>query len=43
MCLLSLIFLLNFQIRFVRPASELVSLAQQYGFNQNDVVALTDR
>ena len=32
-----------FQIIFVRPVSELGSLAQQYGFNQNEVVALTDR
>ena len=39
----ALIFALNFQIMFVRPASELGSLAQQYGFSQNDVVALSDR
>ena len=32
-----------FQIVFVRPASELGSLAQQYGFSLNDVVAITDR
>ena len=30
------------QIMFVRPASELVSLTQQYALNQNEVVNLTD-
>jgi len=28
---------------FVQPATELGSLAQQWSFNQNDVVTLTDR
>ena len=34
---------LYIQIMFVRPASEFVSLTQQYGFDQNEVVNLTDR
>ena len=35
--------LLCFQIVFLRPASELRSLAQQHRFSENDVIALRDR
>ena len=34
---------LYIQIVFVRPASQLASLTQQYGFDQNEVVALTNK